>query len=114
MGLEMRWVGEETYDRVAEARLYSSAAAMRDLPAVRERLRIDPKMKPGDVLLAESNGRALGTATQIAFTMWIRGGAVPCQGVAWVGAIKTERRKGLASRQPGVATAVMWEVLKKA
>jgi len=114
MGLDMRWVGEEAYDRVAEARLYSSAPGMRDLPSMRDRLRLHPEMKPGDVLLAEGNGRVLGTATQIGFQMWVRGGAVPCQGVAWVGAIKTERRKGASRRAPGVATAVMWEVLKKA
>ena len=61
---------------------------------------------PGDYLLAERNGTGIGTATSLRLTMSVRGSPVSCQGVAHVGTIKTERRKG------GVATAVMRETLR--
>ncbi len=64
----------------------------------------------GDYLLAEENGGAVGTATSLSLKMWVRGASIPCQGVAWVGAIKTARRRGGGS--PGVATAVMNETLR--
>ena len=50
--------------------------------------------------------------------MWLRGAPLACQGVAWVGAIKTERRRagsgGSSEQQHGVATQVMHELLRKA
>jgi predicted acetyltransferase len=64
-------------------------------------------------VLAEVDGRAVGTATHVPFQMFVRGGAVPCQGVAWVGAIKTMRRRGEGGT-PGVASAVMHEMLRRA
>lgn len=79
-----------------------------DLALYVQRLRDDKRVKPGDFLLAERDGEPIGTATSIAFTMWARGGPVPCQGVAYVGTIKTQRRKG------GIATLIMNETLRAA
>ncbi len=113
MGIELRWVGESDYDRVALTRLRCYAKSASDRESFEQRLRGDPRSKPGDFLLAEVGGQAVGTATSLPFTMWCRGGSISCQGVAWVGAIKTMRRKG-SKGTPGVATAVMRELLSMA
>lgn len=111
MGLQLRWVGELDLDRVAETRLRCYAKSASDAEAFRLRMRTDPRSKPGDFLLAEIDGQAVGTATHIPYTMWMRGAGIACQGVAWVGAIKTMRRKG-GGGTPGVASAVMRETVK--
>ncbi len=113
MGIQMRWVGDSELDRVAETRLRCYARSSGELESFKLRTRADPRSKPGDYLLAEIDGQAVGTATSLAMKMWIRGGCVTCQGVAWVGAIKTMRRKG-ATGTPGVASAVMRETLRLA
>jgi predicted acetyltransferase len=113
MSIKLRWVGEEELDRVAQTRLRCYAKANSDLPRFCESIRRDPRSKPGDFVLAEADGRAVGTATHLSFQMFVRGGVVPCQGVAWVGAIKTMRRRGEGGT-PGVASAVMHEVLRRA
>jgi predicted acetyltransferase len=113
MALNLRWVGEPDFDRVAETRLRCYAKSATDLESFKLRIREDTRSKPGDFLLAEDAGQAVGTATHISYTMRVRGSAIPCQGVAWVGAIKTMRRKG-APGSPGVASAVMREVVKHA
>ena len=109
--MEMRWVGEEELDRVAETRWMCYAHAGKELERYRQRLRADPRSGPGDYLLAERDGAAVGTATSLPMTMWVRGSPLSCQGVAWVGTIKTERRRG---GEAGVASAVMREVLRMA
>jgi predicted acetyltransferase len=106
MALELRWVGDDQRDLVSETRMRCYAHGTGDLPLFVERLRDDKRVKSGDFLLATRDGEPVGTATSIAFTMWVRGGPVPCQGVAYVGTIKTQRRKG------GIATAVMNETLR--
>jgi predicted acetyltransferase len=113
MAIQLRWVGEADLDRVAETRLRCYARAEAELESFKLRVRADPRNKPGDFLLAEVNGQAVGTATSVAFNMWVRGASVACQGVAWVGAIKTMRRKGNTGT-PGVASAVMRETLRLA
>ncbi len=113
MGLELRWAGDGELDRVAETRLLCYGAAEKDRERYLERLRNDPRGKAGDYLLAEMDGRSVGTATSFSLRMWVRGTAIPCQGVAWVGAIKTMRRRGGDSSQ-GVASAVMREMLRMA
>ncbi|HEV8291764.1 MAG TPA: GNAT family N-acetyltransferase, partial [Tepidisphaeraceae bacterium] len=111
MGLEMRWVGEGDLDRVAETRVLCYAHHRRDLPEWRQYIYNQGRSHPGDYLLAERDGRAVGTATSLRMTMWVRGSPVSCQGVAHVGTIKTERRKGAAS-EDGVGTLLMREVLR--
>jgi predicted acetyltransferase len=112
MGLNLRWVGDDERERVAETRMLCYAPARSELPQYVERIKTDVRVKAGDFLLAEENGQAVGTATSIPMTMWVRGGAVPCQGVAHVGTIKTHRRKAASGK--GVATVVMNETLRAA
>jgi hypothetical protein len=120
MSLQLRWVDESEYERVADTRLYCYASATRDRASYLARLRDDPRIKPGDCLLAERGGRAVGTATSLSMRMWVRGGVVPCQGVAWVGTVKTARRAAGAgaargaSSEPGIATRIMHETLRLA
>jgi predicted acetyltransferase len=101
-------VGDDERDRVAETRMLCYAPGRGELQKYVDRIRGDTHLKAGDFLLAERNGEPVGTATAIPMTMWVRGGPVPCQGVAHVGTIKTQRRKG------GIATAVMNETLRAA
>src|SRR5439155_1335951 len=87
--------------------------ASKDLPSFQEGIRFDQRPAPGDFLLAEQDGYPVGTATSLSMSMWIRGGRVPCQGVGWVGTIKTHRR-GSRGAGGGVASQVMHEVLHRA
>src|SRR5688572_16673605 len=106
--LNLRWVNESEYDRVAEARMYCYGTAAAERERFREGVTVGRDYE-GDVLLAERDGRLVGTATSLNLRMWVRGGAVPCQGVAWVGTVKTSRRGS-----PGVATQVMHETIRLA
>jgi predicted acetyltransferase len=110
MALKMRWVDNDELDRVAETRWMCYAHARKDLARFKENIHAGPWGRPGDYLLAERNGEAVGTASSYAMTMWVRGSAVSCQGVAYVGTIKSARRRG--GKEPGVASAVMREVLR--
>jgi len=112
MAMELRWVGEDELDRVGETRTRCYAHGSKDLEGYKQGVRADVRGKPGDFLLAVRNGEAVGTATSLSMTMWVRGGAVTCQGVAWVGTVKTHRRR--VSGEDGVATQVMRETLRKA
>src|SRR5438477_5452367 len=113
MDLKLKWVGTEHRDRVAETRMLCYAPARRELKDYVQRLADDARTGPGDWLLAERDdtGEAVGTATSIPMTLWVRGSPVPCQGVAHVGTIKTARRKAGAAGT-GVATLVMNETLR--
>src|SRR5215213_9756766 len=114
MSLNLRWVDESEYDRVGEARMYCYGAAAGDRERFCDSVTLG-KQFTGDALLAERGGRAVGTATSLRLRMWVRGGAVPCQGVAWVGTVKTARRGGSASsNDQGVATRIMHETLRLA
>lgn len=106
MSLEMRWAGEEDLDRVAETRLYCYASGLSELQRFKDIIRVDRKAAVGDFLLAERNGQAVGTATSLSQKICMRGGVFDCQGVAWVGAIRSERRSG-------VGAALMKEILRK-
>jgi predicted acetyltransferase len=112
MALQMRWVGNDELDRVAETRWKCYGHAHKDLAKHKEIVRTSPWPRPGDYLLAEKDGEAVGTASEYPMTMWVRGSAVSCQGVAYVGTIKSARRRG--GKDPGVASAVMKEMLRVA
>lgn len=112
MSLELRWIGDDERERVAETRMLCYAPGRAELPNYIERIKSDVRVKAGDFLLAEDGGEPVGTATNIAMTMWVRGSPVPCQGVAHVGTIKTRRRK--AASGEGVATVMMHETLRAA
>ena len=111
MAMQLRWVGEADLDRVAQTRLRCYARSASEFEAFKLRTRGDPRSKLGDYLLAEIDGQGVGTATSLSMNMWVRGAKISCQGVAWVGAIKTMRRKG-ATGTPGVASAVMRETVR--
>jgi predicted acetyltransferase len=128
MSHTLRWVGAEEADRIAEARLRCYASASKELQRFREELQREAQAPLGaaEYLLAEGAGRLLGTTTAWALTMWVRGGSVPCQGVAWVGTARTQRRKGGAATRAeagglpagagrsGVATELMFETVRRA
>ena len=113
MGLELRWIGPDELDKVAQARMRSFGMGDGDLENFKTRVRQDRREYDGDWLIAEEDGQPVGTATSLSLTMWMRGAPIPCQGVAWVGAVRTHRRRGNGD-QPGVACAVMQEILHKA
>jgi predicted acetyltransferase len=112
MALGLRWVGEDELDRVAATRMLCYAHAAKDLEKFREGIRSDIRAKPGDFLIAERDGIALGTSTALSMTMWVRGSPIGCQGVAYVGTIKTHRRRAVG--EDGVATQLMRETLRNA
>jgi hypothetical protein len=106
MSLKLSWRGRESADIVATTRARSYAPAMDEAAVYQQRLANDPRVTGDDLLLAERDGVAVGTATSYSMNMWVRGRAVPCQGVAWVGTVKTHRRSG------GVASQIMAEVIR--
>jgi predicted acetyltransferase len=125
MSFTLRWVGasDQELDLVAETRMRCYAHAAKDLDRYKEGIRADPRGVAGDFLIAEQDGVAVGTATAHSLTMWMRGAALGCQGVAYVGTIKTHRR-GSSSRSAGevlssskgagIATRLMHETLRLA
>src|SRR5205085_9701224 len=54
------------------------------------------------------------TATALSLTCWVRGSPLPCQGVAWVGTVRTRRRAGGEGGEGGIASRLMHETLRKA
>lgn len=91
-------------------RCYSHAG--REIDRYKQHVREDPTAVAGDFLLAERDGEAVGTATSLSLTMWVRGSPIPCQGVASVGTVKTHRRRSADGK--GVATRIMHETLRVA
>ncbi|CAN5389993.1 GNAT family N-acetyltransferase [soil metagenome] len=114
MSLKLRWVNDDERDRVAETRLRCYAAGNKDLDRYRELIRNDGRAKAGDFLLAERGGEAIGTTTSLSMTMWVRGAALACQGVAWVGTVRTARRQSSGSASAGIASQLMSETLRRA
>lgn len=113
MTTRARWVGREETELLALTRLRCYAPAMNELASYREQVTQDLRARDGDFLLLERNGQAVGTATSLSMMLHARGGRVPCQAVAWVGTIKTERRKGNADVR-GIASQVMHATLDRA
>ena len=56
MSLNLRWVGDDQRERVAETRMLCYAPARKELSGYLERLHNDTRSKPGDWLLAERDG----------------------------------------------------------
>ncbi len=111
MALQVRWVGDEDYDQVALTRTRCYTAAGRELERIRGLLG-DPHPYRS-ILLAERDGEAIGTATDLQLRIWMRSGSVACQGVAWVGTVKTARRRGAADER-GVASRLMDALIERA
>ena len=98
MAMNLRWVGQSDYDRVAETRLRCYAPAANLIEKFRTDLVNDRRAVPGDFLLMEQDGRSIGTTTSMSLSIWMRGARLPCQGVAYVGTIRTARRGGIANQ----------------
>lgn len=113
MGLTLRWVGADEQERVARARMECYSPSSGQIERYRETVRQELAMPPRQFLLAELDGRPVGTATSLDMTMWVRGAALPCQGVRYVGTVKTHRRIADGPAK-GIATQVMNEVLRQA
>ncbi|HEX3355938.1 MAG TPA: GNAT family N-acetyltransferase [Tepidisphaeraceae bacterium] len=113
MPLTLRWIGESEYDRLAAVRHQCYGAGPSTLDRFRKTIELDTRGKPGDYLIAERDGIDVGTTTSFALRLWIRGGCVPCQGVAYVGTVKTHRRGG-KNAERGIASQIMAESIKKA
>jgi predicted acetyltransferase len=107
MSVKMKWVGKEASEVVGRVRALSYAPAMKEVAVYQERLAGDARITGDDLLLAEKDGVAVGTTTSYSMSMWVRGTPVPCQGVAFVGTVKTHRRAG------GIASELMRETLRK-
>src|SRR3954452_14697753 len=113
MALSMRWIDENEYDRLAAVRVQCYAPSMGAIEKYRATIDKDPRGKSGDYLIAERDGLDVGTTTSLSMKMWIRGACVPCQGVAYVGTVKTHRRGG-SKGERGIASQLMSEALRKA
>jgi predicted acetyltransferase len=108
MDLSLEWHGRDAADIVGQVRGLCYGANQQGVPGYTEHLASDQRIVADDLLLARRNDEPVGTATSYSMKMWVRGQAFPCQGVAYVGTIKTARRSG------GVASAIMRETLNKA
>lgn len=113
MALQLRWVGESEYERVAQTRMLCYGPGTNSIEKYRRSVSDDHRQRPGDFLLAERDGRAIGTATSIELVLHARGSAFKTQGVAYVGTIRTHRRGGTGGEK-GVASQVMLETLRRA
>jgi len=113
MSLAMRWVGESEMDRVANVRLRCYANSDKEIARYRDGIRADRRAQGDAYLLAEQDGMAVGTTASLSLQMWVRGARIACQGIAYVGTIKTHRRdrKGPGG---GIASQLMNEALRRA
>lgn len=103
----MQWVGREKAQAVGRVRALCYSPATKDIPEYQNRLVDDGRVTADDILLATRDGQDVATATSYSQVMWVRGAPVPCQGVAWVGTIKSARRSD------GIASSLMKQVLLK-
>jgi predicted acetyltransferase len=112
MAFQLRWAETGESERIATVRLRCYGSADKDLEQYQQRMFDAHRTRPGDYLLAEQDGQPVGTATSLPLKMWVRGSCIPCQGVAWVGTIKTMRRRGNGAG--GIASGIMTEILRHA
>ena len=92
MPLTMRWVGEADYDLVAATRTLCYGPRPGTKAITPACFAPTHAAGPGDFLLAEDKTGPIGTATAFSMTTWVRGSPLPCQGVGYVGTIRTHRR----------------------
>src|SRR5256714_5671690 len=86
---------------------------MMEVEKYRASIEKDRGGRAGDCLIAQRDGLDVGTGTSLSLKMWMRGACVPCQGVAYVGTVKTHRRGG-SKGERGIASQIMIETLKRA
>ena len=102
MPLTATWVGPESIERVVDVRLrcYGGGPAERATFLKKSEM---SRTDAGDVLILSDDTGDVATATSHSMTINVRGTPLPCQGVAWVGTVRSHRRRrvdgrGLASR----------------
>ncbi len=113
MSLKLTWATPADYDRVALTRMRCYSPATGKYERYKAGITADARNEPGDFILASRDSIDIGTATSLSLHIWMRGGRIPCQGVAYVGTIKTHRRGG-TDAQRGVASQIMDALLLKA
>ncbi len=111
MSTQSRWVGKESAEAIADVRLRCYGYTPADRARFVEKTPLD-RFGDGDVLLLEDGDTTVGTATSLSLKIGVRGGVVPCQGVAWVGTVRSHRRRKIDGL--GVATTVMKAIVAKA
>lgn len=113
MSMQLRWVGEDELDRVAMVRTRAYMPADKEAQRMRDVIRQDLRAKPGDFLLAEMDGTPVGTTASHSMFLWMRGARFDCQGVAYVGTDRANRRSG-GKKGTGVASQLMHETIRMA
>jgi predicted acetyltransferase len=111
MSMKLRWAGRESIDTIADARMRCYGNAPADRAVFLKRTEND-RFADGDVLLMEDGGAVVGTATHLSLELCVRGGRVPCQGVAWVGTVRSHRRRRVNGQ--GIASTVVNALLDRA
>ena len=84
-------------------------------PAEREKMlqrTVNDRFDDGDVLMLTQDGVDVATATSLQLKINIRGTILPCQGVAWVGTVRTHRRRRVDGH--GLASTVLRALRQKA
>lgn len=111
MPLTFQWVGRNEIDRIAQIRWQCYGSRTGDLPNFRKRTDLG-RFADGECCIASRDGVDVGTATALSMHMHVRGRRLPCQGVAWVGTSKSDRRRGKDER--GIASQVMEQLMRRA
>lgn len=114
MAMTTRWVDATDADAVALVRARSyrgNRAELETMSADAEDAMTAGRASRGAVVLAESGGQPVATATSYDCDLFVRGKSVPAHGVGYVGTDKTHRRSG---EKPGAATRVMQALLQRA
>lgn len=113
MPLTHRWTGRNEADLLGWLRLHCYGGQAADLSKYVASVHDDDRAKDGQFLIVERDGRPVGTATSVDLRMHLRGADFACHGVAYVGTIRTERRKGKRGGERGVASEVMWRTVER-
>lgn len=111
MTLKATWLGRDDVERIADVRLRCYGNGPADRPTFLRRTEIDP-FENGDVLMLSDATGDVATATSLSLSINVRGTALPCQGVAWVGTVRSHRRRKIDGR--GLASRVMDALIAKA
>ncbi|HEX8325318.1 MAG TPA: GNAT family N-acetyltransferase [Tepidisphaeraceae bacterium] len=104
MSLHATWLGRESIERIADVRLRCYGNGPADRKSYLDRTAND-RFDDGDVLVLSDDTGDVATATSLSLSVNVRGTALPCQGVAWVGTVRSHRRRKIDGR--GLASRVM-------
>jgi len=111
MPLDLTWTTDPAdLTRVARVRLQTYRHAENGFAQMLATTNTEHASGECEFLLATDGTNDIGTTTAWSFNMHSRRAVFPCQGVAWVGTIKTARRRG----DEGVATRLMHATLARA